>query len=245
MPTGRLCVASEMKALVGVCDDVDAVPARATICDSADRRAGALLTRTWRDYEATARRQGRAGAAARGLRGRGAPPADDRRALRRAAVGRARLVAGRGLRRALRPQRVEDDDRERSLVAAPALVRHRPGGIARPGGGARSRPRRSAPCTTASTTPSQEGLDALPDVIRHIETYDVTTIRASTPMYLLARRIKAMGVKMVLSGEGADEIFGGYLYFHKAPNAREPSTRRPCASSTRCTCTTACAPTSR
>ncbi|KGU52819.1 asparagine synthetase B [Xanthomonas phaseoli pv. phaseoli] len=66
-----------------------------------------------------------------------------------------------------------------------------------------------------------EGLDALPDVIRHIETYDVTTIRASTPMFLLARRIKAMGVKMVLSGEGSDEIFGGYLYFHKAPNARE------------------------
>ncbi len=67
----------------------------------------------------------------------------------------------------------------------------------------------------------QEGLDALRDVIYHIETYDVTTIRASTPMYLLARVIKSMGVKMVLSGEGADELFGGYLYFHKAPNAKE------------------------
>ncbi|MBN2487147.1 MAG: asparagine synthase B [Bacteroidales bacterium] len=66
----------------------------------------------------------------------------------------------------------------------------------------------------------QEGLDALRDVIYHIETYDVTTIRASTPMYLLARVIKSMGIKMVLSGEGADEIFGGYLYFHKAPNAK-------------------------
>ncbi len=66
----------------------------------------------------------------------------------------------------------------------------------------------------------QEGLDALRDVIYHIETYDVTTVRASTPMYLLARVIKSMGVKMVLSGEGADEIFGGYLYFHKAPDAR-------------------------
>jgi asparagine synthase (glutamine-hydrolysing) len=65
-----------------------------------------------------------------------------------------------------------------------------------------------------------EGLDALSDVIHHIETYDVTTIRASTPMYLMARRIKAMGVKMVLSGEGADEIFGGYLYFHRAPDAQ-------------------------
>ncbi|MDQ3019957.1 MAG: asparagine synthase B [Bacteroidota bacterium] len=64
----------------------------------------------------------------------------------------------------------------------------------------------------------QEGLDAIYDVIYHLETYDVTTIRASTPMYLLARVIKSMGIKMVLSGEGADEIFGGYLYFHKAPN---------------------------
>ncbi len=67
----------------------------------------------------------------------------------------------------------------------------------------------------------QEGLDALTDVIYHLETYDVTTVRAATPMYLLARAIKAMGIKMVLSGEGSDEIFGGYLYFHKAPSARE------------------------
>ena len=67
----------------------------------------------------------------------------------------------------------------------------------------------------------QEGLDALRDVIYHLETYDVTTIRASTPMYLMARFIKAMGIKMVLSGEGSDELFGGYLYFHKAPNAQE------------------------
>lgn len=67
----------------------------------------------------------------------------------------------------------------------------------------------------------QEGLDAIRDVIYHIETYDVTTIRASTPMFLMGRKIKAMGIKMVLSGEGADEIFGGYLYFHKAPDDRE------------------------
>ncbi|MBK7253288.1 MAG: asparagine synthase B [Ignavibacteria bacterium] len=66
----------------------------------------------------------------------------------------------------------------------------------------------------------QEGLDAIKDVIYHLETYDVTTVRASTPMYLLARVIKSMGIKMVLSGEGADEIFGGYLYFHKAPDAK-------------------------
>jgi asparagine synthase (glutamine-hydrolysing) len=67
----------------------------------------------------------------------------------------------------------------------------------------------------------QEGLDALKDVIRHLETFDVTSIRAATPMYLMARKIKSMGIKMVLSGEGADEVFGGYLYFHMAPTARE------------------------
>ncbi len=67
----------------------------------------------------------------------------------------------------------------------------------------------------------QEGLDAIRDVIYHIETYDITTIRASTPMYLLSRAIKSMGIKMVLSGEGSDELFGGYLYFHKAPDEKE------------------------
>ena len=66
----------------------------------------------------------------------------------------------------------------------------------------------------------QEGLDAIRDVIYHLETYDITTVRASTPMYLMARVIKSMGIKMVLSGEGADELFGGYLYFHKAPDSR-------------------------
>ncbi|MBN2651048.1 MAG: asparagine synthase B [Spirochaetales bacterium] len=67
----------------------------------------------------------------------------------------------------------------------------------------------------------QEGFDAIPDVIYHLETYDVTTIRAATPMFLMARKIKSMGIKMILSGEGADEAFGGYLYFHKAPNKQE------------------------
>ena len=67
----------------------------------------------------------------------------------------------------------------------------------------------------------QEGLDAIREVIYHLETYDVTTIRASTPMFLMARAIKSLGIKMVLSGEGADELFGGYLYFHKAPSARD------------------------
>ena len=73
----------------------------------------------------------------------------------------------------------------------------------------------------AYTYTLEEGADAIRDVIRSLETYDVTTVRASTPMYLMARKIKAMGIKMVISGEGADEVFGGYLYFHKAPNAQE------------------------
>lgn len=73
----------------------------------------------------------------------------------------------------------------------------------------------------AYTYTIEEGADSVRDVIRALETYDVTTIRASTPMYLMSRKIKAMGIKMVLSGEGADEVFGGYLYFHKAPNAQE------------------------
>ena len=73
----------------------------------------------------------------------------------------------------------------------------------------------------AYTYTLEEGADAIREVIRSVETYDVTTIRASTPMYLMSRKIKAMGIKMVLSGEGADEVFGGYLYFHKAPNEQE------------------------
>lgn len=86
--------------------------------------------------------------------------------------------------------------------------------------------RHNNPCTITLTphcpvtliSHLQEGIDAISDVIQHIETYDVTTIRASTPMFLMSRKIKALGVKMVLSGEGSDEVFGGYLYFHKAPN---------------------------
>lgn len=73
----------------------------------------------------------------------------------------------------------------------------------------------------AYTYTLEEGADAIRDVIKTLETYDLTTIRASTPMYLMSRKIKAMGIKMVISGEGADEVFGGYLYFHKAPNERE------------------------
>ena len=73
----------------------------------------------------------------------------------------------------------------------------------------------------------QEGLDAVSEVIHHLETYDVTTVRAATPMFLMSRKIKAMGVKMVLSGEGADEILAGYLYFHKAPDGAAQESELP------------------
>ena len=211
-----------MKALVGVCDDVEEFPPGHCL-DSAIGELRALLRAA--PGATTTRVAGVARRPRRALREaferRRAPPADERRAVRRAAVRRARLVAGRGVRGAVRAQAGS------RTTTAPkpggrACTRSRSGSTARPTSPRRrSPPMRSAPSTTSSATPSQEGLDALPDVIRHIETYDVTTIRASTPMYLMARRIQAMGVKMVLSGEGSDEIFGGYLYFHKAPDARE------------------------
>jgi asparagine synthase (glutamine-hydrolysing) len=215
--SGRLYVASEMKALVGVCDDIEVFPPGHCL-DSHVGTPVRYWTRRWRDHEAT--------------RGVAVGPAQLRASLE-AAVHRqlmtdvpygvllsggldSSLVAACAARFA--NNRVETDDRERAwwprlhsfaigLEGSPDL--------------------RAARVAAESLGTShhefkftvQEGLDALADVIRHIETYDVTSIRASTPMYLMARRIKAMGVKMVLSGEGADEIFGGYLYFHKAPSA--------------------------
>jgi len=215
---GRLYVASEMKALVGVCEDIEVFPPGHYL----DSRIGVPVrywTRAWRDHQAT--REVEVG------------PAELRRAFE-AAVHRqlmtdvpygvllsggldSSLVAACAARFAR--MRVEADDREEAwwprlhsfaigLEGSPDLA------AARIAAEALGTSHHEFKFTV------QEGLDALADVIRHIETYDVTSIRASTPMYLMARRIKAMGVKMVLSGEGADEIFGGYLYFHKAPSAQ-------------------------
>lgn len=216
---GRRQVASEMKALVGVCDDIAVFPP-GHYYDSATGELVRYWSRPWRDYEAT--------------RGVEVGPQALRAALE-SAVHRqlmtdvpygvllsggldSSLVAACAARFAR--QRVESGDREEAwwprlhsfaigLEGSPDL--------------AASRIAADALGTSHHefTFTFEEGLDALPEVIRHIETYDVTSIRASTPMYLMARRIKAMGVKMVLSGEGADEIFGGYLYFHKAPSAEE------------------------
>lgn len=216
---GRLLVASEMKALADTCPDVAAFPPGHWYGTA----SGALTRyyeRPWRDY---ARVEG---------------VEVDLPALRAAferAVHRqlmtdvpygvllsggldSSLVAAIAARYAR--QRVEDDDRSEAwwprlhsfaigLKGSPDLA------------AARIAAESIGTVHHGFEYTFEEGLDALDEVIRHIETFDVTTIRASTPMFLLARRIKAMGVKMVLSGEGSDEVFGGYLYFHKAPNARE------------------------
>ncbi|KPF95485.1 asparagine synthetase B [Rhodopseudomonas sp. AAP120] len=216
---GRLVVASELKALVDICADAAQFPPGHWY-DSGTDTLTRYYVRPWRDYKSVEN------------------VAADRVALREAferAVHRqlmtdvpygvllsggldSSLVAAVAARYARR--RIEDGDRSEAWW--PRLHSFAIG--------LKGSPDLAAAAIAAAALDTvhhgfeytfEEGLDALPDVIRHVETYDVTTIRASTPMFLLARRIKAMGVKMVLSGEGSDEIFGGYLYFHKAPNARE------------------------
>lgn len=216
---GRLVVASELKSLVDICAEVAQFPPGHWY-DSATGTLTRYYDRPWRDYDAV-----------EGVEA-------DRTALREAferAVHRqlmtdvpygvllsggldSSLVAAVAARYAR--HRIEDGDRSEAWW--PRLHTFAIG--------LKGSPDLAAAAIAAAALGTvhhgfeytfEEGLDALPEVIRHVETYDVTTIRASTPMFLLARRIKAMGVKMVLSGEGSDEIFGGYLYFHKAPNARE------------------------
>lgn len=216
---GRVWVASEMKALASICGDVAQFPPGHWY-DSASGRLHRYYRKPWREYEAT--------------RGVTVSPQQLREAFERAVhrqlmsdVPYGVLLSG-GLDSSLvaacaarfARKRVEEDDGAEAwwprlhsfaigLDGSPDLA------AAQVAADALGTVHHGFKYSFA------EGLDALPDVIRHIETYDVTTIRASTPMFLLARRIKAMGVKMVLSGEGADEIFGGYLYFHKAPSAHE------------------------
>ena len=216
---GLLWVASEMKALVGLCRDVAQFPP-GHFFDSCSGELVRYYSRPWREYEAT--------------RGVAVSGGKLRTALERAVHRQlmsdvpygvllsggldSSLVAACAARFAAR--RVEENDRAEAWW--PRLHSFAIG--------LEGSPDLAAAAISAAAVGTvhhgfrftfDEGLDVLPEVIRHVETYDVTTIRASTPMYLLARRIKAMGVKMVLSGEGADEIFGGYLYFHKAPSAEE------------------------
>ncbi len=221
---GRRWVASELKALVDRCADAAPFPP-GMVYDSAEGELRPFRERPWREVAAVSR-----GAQA------GGPEAEAVAASLRSALEDAvhrqlmsdvpygvllsggldsSIVAACAARFARR--RVEDDDRTEAWW--PRLHSFAIGLEGSPDLAAAERV--AAHLGTAHhgfTYTFEEGLDALPDVIRHIETYDVTTIRASTPMFLLARRIRAMGVKMVLSGEGADEVFGGYLYFHRAPN---------------------------
>lgn len=216
---GRLRVASEMKSLIDSCADVAQFPPGHWY-DSATGKLEKYYERPWRDYAA--------------VEGVQVSPTELREAFE-AAVHRqlmtdvpygvllsggldSSLVAAVAARYARR--RIEDGGQSEAWW--PRLHSFAIG--------LKGSPDLAAAAVAAEALGTvhhgfeytfEEGLDALPEVIRHIETYDVTTIRASTPMFLLARRIKAMGVKMVLSGEGSDEVFGGYLYFHKAPNARE------------------------
>lgn len=217
--SGHLWVASEMKALVGICPDIAQFPPGHFV-SSSEGEPVRYYKQPWREYSSTRN----VVVSHQDLR------AAFERAVRRQLMSDvpygvllsggldSSLVAACAARFA-RP-RIEDDDRTGAWW--PRLHSFAIGLDGSPDLAA------AEVAATAIGTAHHgfrftfdEGLDALPEVIRHIETYDVTTIRASTPMYLLARRIKAMGVKMVLSGEGADEVFGGYLYFHKAPSAQE------------------------
>ena len=217
---GRFYVASEMKALTPVCDSVQEFPPRSYLYTKQSREFQTYYTRPWFKYENVKDCK------------------TDREKLRDALIDSVRrqlmcdvpygvLLSGgldssviSAIAAHLSEKRVEDGGKSRAwfprlhsfaigLEGAPDLKK------------ARIVADYLGTVHHEIHYTIEEGLDALRDVIYHIETYDETTIRASTPMYLMARYIKAMGIKMVLSGEGSDEIFAGYLYFHKAPNAKE------------------------
>ena len=217
--SGRLLVASEMKALAAVADDVQAFPP-GSVQASTDAAPVRYFVEDWMDFDQAKFNPHSPPALAEAL-------TEAVRSHLMGDVPYGLLISG-GLDSSLvaalamkfSRNRVEDDGTTEAWwprvhsfsiglegspdVAAAGKVAEMIGTVHHP-----------------LTFTIQEGLDALSEVIRHIETYDVTTIRASTPMFLMARAIKAMGIKMVLSGEGADELFGGYLYFHMAPNERE------------------------
>jgi len=216
---GQFFVASELKALVGVCRTVEEFPP-GHFLDSRSGKLEQYYRPTWREYAPLAGRK---------------PDLGDLRTALEAAVERQLmcdvpygvLLSG-GLDSSILTavahefyrMRIEDDSRSEAWW--PQLHSFAIGLDGSPDvAAARVAAEAVGTIHHEFRYTEQEGIDALSDVIHHIETFDVTTVRASTPMYLLARRIKAMGIKKVLSGEGADEIFGGYLYFHKAPDARE------------------------
>jgi asparagine synthase (glutamine-hydrolysing) len=217
-PDGSLAVASEMKALVTICDDVEVFPP-GHYQTRHDPRPVRYYARDWFDFDAVPDRE--------------VDPAEIREALADAVhshlmtdVPYGVLLSGGldssvigALASLYAGKRVESGDSEAAwwprlhsfaigLAGSPDLV------------AAKRAAEGIGTVHHGFEFTVQEGLDALHDVIWHIESFDTTSVRASTPMCLMARRIRATGVKMVLSGEGSDEIFGGYLYFHKAPSAR-------------------------
>lgn len=212
---GRFYVASEMKALTGVCRTVSEFPP-GHVLDSEEGTARPWYDRPWRSF-AAARNEASA------PRLREALEASVHRQLMSDVPYGVLLSGGldssivSAVAQRFARRRIEDDDQSEAwwprlhsfcigLEGSPDLAN------------ARIVADHIGTVHHEFHFTVQEGIDALSDVVYHLETYDVTTVRAATPMYLMARRIKAMGIKMVLSGEGADEIFGGYLYFHKAPN---------------------------
>jgi asparagine synthase (glutamine-hydrolysing) len=218
-PAGRTWFASEMKALVGVCTDVAEFPPGHWY-DSSTGEVRRYYFKVWRDYTSTV--------------GGHVSSSDLREAFERAverhmmadvscgvllsggldsslvAAGVMRLAHARKARfYRVPPPWPQIDTFSIGLVGSPDLAAA--DRVAQALGTLHHR----------LVYTVQEGIDALPEVIRHIESYDTTTVRASIPMFIMARHIKALGIKAVLSGEGADEVFGGYLYFHKAPDARQ------------------------
>lgn len=215
---GNLYVASELKALADTCRSIADFPPGHYQTQS-DKEPVPYYAPPWRDYEAVAQGSIDLGALREGLEA-----AVKRQLMSDVPYG---VLLSGGLDSSLiaavagrfADRRVESDDQDRAwwprlhsfsigLVGSPDLAAARVAATA------------IGTVHHELTFTVQEGIDALSDVIYHLESYDVTTVRASTPMYLMARKIRAAGIKMVLSGEGADEIFGGYLYFHRAPDPR-------------------------
>ncbi|HEV3052287.1 MAG TPA: asparagine synthase B, partial [Longimicrobium sp.] len=205
---GTLHVASEMKALVPVCRDVREFPPGHLLDSAVDAEPRPWYVRAWREYET--------------VRGGPTDPAIVRAALESAVERQLMCDVPYGV--------LLSGGLDSSIIAALARRfsdRGRP--LHSFAIGLPDAPDLAAAREVAAHVGTQhrelhftvqEGIDALAEVIHHLETYDVTTIRAATPMYLMARQIRAMGIRMVLSGEGSDEIFGGYLYFHRAPDPR-------------------------
>lgn len=217
---GQVFVASELKSLEGFCDSIAQFPPGHYLYSKSGTEPKRWYQRDWESYEAVKDNETDIAALRKGLE-----DAVHRQLMSDVPYGV--LLSGgldssviAAITKKFASKRIETDDQEDAwypqlhsfavgLKGAPDLV------------AAQKAAEHIGTIHHEINFTIQEGLDAIRDVIYHLETYDVTTVRASTPMYLLARVIKSMGIKMVLSGEGSDELFGGYLYFHKAPNAQE------------------------